>query len=193
MIKIGLYSEDRTLHPLLSSTLGKEFQVALESDEAGMSLLLSSGACDVLILDLNSSRESFQDRIEFSRRLIATNIPAVVLADDSLRLTAQELVDLGALGYCRKPPSIRDIKTLLGRAFESSSIIKQPVQSLQRPVDQCANAARFSACAPGNQPECLGAGNWRKRHRQGTDSPRHSQSWIPFQPSFCSSIVWRNS
>ena len=29
-IKIGLYSEDRTLHPLLSSALGKEFQVLLE-------------------------------------------------------------------------------------------------------------------------------------------------------------------
>ena len=32
MIRIGLYSEDRTLHPLLSSALGKEFNVLLESD-----------------------------------------------------------------------------------------------------------------------------------------------------------------
>ena len=139
MIKIGLYSEDRTLHPLLSSTLGTEFQVALESDEAGMSVLLSSGACDVLILDLNSSRESLQHRIDFSRRLIATNIPSVVLADDSLRLNAQELVEQGALGYCRKPPSIRDIKTLLGRAFAPPAIVKQPVQTPQRPVDKPAS------------------------------------------------------
>ena len=35
MIKIGLYSEDRTLHPLLSSALGKDFQVLLESDGDG--------------------------------------------------------------------------------------------------------------------------------------------------------------
>lgn len=44
MIKIGLYSEDRTLHPLLSSALGKDFQVLLESNEEGMTGLLSAGS-----------------------------------------------------------------------------------------------------------------------------------------------------
>jgi len=43
MIKIGLYSEDRTLHPLLSSALGKEFQVLLQSDQQGMNDLVSAG------------------------------------------------------------------------------------------------------------------------------------------------------
>jgi hypothetical protein len=38
MIKIGLYSEDRTLHTLLSSALGKEFEVQLEADEDGINL-----------------------------------------------------------------------------------------------------------------------------------------------------------
>ena len=44
MIRIGLYSEDRTLHPLLSSALGKDFQVLLESDEEGIANLESPGA-----------------------------------------------------------------------------------------------------------------------------------------------------
>ncbi len=32
MTRIGLYSEDRSLHPLLSSALGKDFEVLLQSD-----------------------------------------------------------------------------------------------------------------------------------------------------------------
>jgi hypothetical protein len=60
MIKIGLYSEDRTLYPLLSSALGKEFQILLESKEEGMTGLLSAGGCDVMILDLYSNHDSLQ-------------------------------------------------------------------------------------------------------------------------------------
>jgi hypothetical protein len=52
MIKIGLYSEDRTLHTLLSSALGKDFEILLEADEDGMNLLRAAGDCDVMILDL---------------------------------------------------------------------------------------------------------------------------------------------
>ncbi|MGA2850030.1 MAG: sigma-54 dependent transcriptional regulator [Terracidiphilus sp.] len=137
-IKIGLYSEDRTLHPLLSSALGKEFQVLLESDEEGMNKLLAAGDCDAMILDLNSNRDSLQERIEFSRRLIDSNIPSVVMADDGLRITAFDLVRAGAFGYCRRPPSIRDLKTMLSRAYENSSL-KQQLKTVQHRVEEPGN------------------------------------------------------
>ncbi len=125
MIKIGLYSEDYTLQTLLSSALGKEFEVLLEPDEDGINLLRAAGDCDVMILDLHSSHSSLDERIGCIRRLIATRVPAVVLADDGLRSTAFELVRLGAFGYCRRPPSIRDLKTMLSRAYENSALRKQ--------------------------------------------------------------------
>jgi DNA-binding NtrC family response regulator len=134
-IKIGLYSEDRALHPLLSSALGKEFQVLLESDEEGMNNLLAAGDCDAMILDLNSNHGSLPERIEFSRRLIASNVPSVVMADDGLRSTAFELVRTGAFGYCRRPPSIRDLKTMLSRAYETSSL-KQQLQTVQHRLEE---------------------------------------------------------
>ena len=109
MINIGLYSEDRTLHPLLSSALGKEFQVTLETDCEGMESLIASGGCDVMILDLFSHRNSHQERIETARQLIASNVPSILMADDALRSTAFELVRTGAFGYCRRPPSVRDL------------------------------------------------------------------------------------
>jgi len=147
MIKIGLYSEDRTLHPLLSSALGKEFQVLLESDQEGMSALVSAGDCDVLILDLNSNHDSLQERIGFSRLLIASNVPSVVMADDGLRSTAFELVRTGAFGYCRRPPSIRDLKTMLSRAFENSTL-KQQLQTVQQRLEEPGSCDRLIGSSP---------------------------------------------
>ncbi|MGA2537216.1 MAG: sigma-54 dependent transcriptional regulator [Terracidiphilus sp.] len=137
MIRIGLYSEDRTLHPLLSSALGKEFQIALKADQEGMDDLVSARACDVIVLDLNSNHESLQERIAFSRRLIASNVPSVVMADDGLRSTAFELVRTGAFGYCRRPPSIRDLKTMLSRAYENS-LLKKQLETVQQRVEEPA-------------------------------------------------------
>jgi DNA-binding NtrC family response regulator len=134
MIRIGLYSEDRTLYPLLSSALGKEFQVLLESDENGMVELLSGDLCDVMILDLHSNHGSLQERIGCSRRLIAFQVPSLIMADDGLRSTAFEMVRMGAFGYCRRPPSIRDLKTMLSRAFENS-LLKHQLQSVQQRLE----------------------------------------------------------
>lgn len=138
MIRIGLYSEDRTLHSLLSSALGKEFQILLRPDQEGILELASASECDVLVLDLDSNHESLQDRIGFSRRLIASRAPAVVMADDGLRSTAFELVRTGAFGYCRRPPSIRDLKTMLSRAYENSLLKRQLVNVQQRMEDPVA-------------------------------------------------------
>src|ERR1700729_1858215 len=82
-IRIGLYSEDRTLQPILSFSLGTDFEVLLESDQDEMDRLVSAGDCDVIILDLNSNHGSLRERVEFSRQLIASRIPCVALADDT--------------------------------------------------------------------------------------------------------------
>ncbi len=142
MIKIGLYSEDRTLHPLLSSALGKDFKVLLESDGDGMDTLIAAGECDVMILDLASHRDALQERIAGSRRLIASNVPAILMADDSLRSTAFELVRSGAFGYCRRPPSIRDLKTMLSRAYENSSL-KQQLHTAQLRMEDPSHCDRL--------------------------------------------------
>ena len=138
MIKIGLYSEDRTLHTLLSSALGKDFEIFLEADEDGMNLLRTAGDCDVMILDLTSNHDSLQERIGCTQRLMASQVPSLIMADDALRSTAFELVRSGAFGYCRRPPSIRDLKTMLIRAFETS-LLKQQLQGVQHQLEEPAS------------------------------------------------------
>ena len=118
MIRIGLYSDDPKLQQILSSVLGKEFRVVLEATEEGINRLLAEASCDVVILDLDSNHDSLQHRIACCRRIAGSRVSSVVMADDALRATAAELVRLGAHSYCRKPPSIRDLKALLHRAYE---------------------------------------------------------------------------
>ena len=139
----------------------------LESDADGMNILVSAGDCDVMILDLNSNHDSMQERIGFSRQLIASNVPPVVMADDGLRSTAFELVRTGAFGYCRRPPSIRDLKTMLSRAYENSTL-KQQLQTVQqqleepgslRPADRirarrCSGFISWCIASPISMPPC---------------------------------------
>ncbi len=147
MIKIGLYSEDRTIHPLLSSALGKEFQISLESDQEGMNTRIAAGECDVVILDLSSDHDSLRERIDYSRRLIELSLPAIVMADDGLRSTAFELVRTGAFGYCRKPPSIRELKTMLSRAYETS-LLKRQLHTVQHRLEEPGTCDRLIGSSP---------------------------------------------
>jgi DNA-binding NtrC family response regulator len=88
-----------------------------------------------MVLDLNSNHESLQERVGFSRRLIASNVPSIVMADDGLRSTAFELVRTGAFGYCRRPPSIRDLKTMLSRAYENS-LLKRQLETVHQRMEE---------------------------------------------------------
>jgi DNA-binding NtrC family response regulator len=142
MIRIGLLSEDGALQPLLSSALGKEFQVqrALDADE--VEVLVEAAECDVVLLDLNSNNASIRDRIEVARRVIASQVPSVVMADDGLRSTAVELVRVGAYGYCRRPPSIRELKAMLCRASENNSL-KRQLQTVHQRIEAVSSCDRL--------------------------------------------------
>jgi DNA-binding NtrC family response regulator len=147
MIRVGVYSEDLTLQPILSSALGKDFQVSLETNESGIDKLRSIAGCDVLILDLDSSRGWLKERIASCQRIIAGQVPALVMADDSLRSVTSELVRLGAYGYCRRPPSIQDLKTLLRRAYEHSAL-KQELQTVQQRLEAANSCDRMIGSSP---------------------------------------------
>ena len=120
------------MQPLLSSALGTEFQFFFEAKEEGVNRLLSEKNCHIMILDLNSNHDSLKERIACARGLMASDVAWVILADDGLRVTANELVRLGAFGYCRRPPSIRDLRLMLRRAHEHSLAKRQSEQEAVR-------------------------------------------------------------
>lgn len=142
MTRVCLYSEDRALQSLLGSALGKEFRVFLNSDAEEIGQLLSRGECDVVLLDLNSHHEWVQERIDCAQRLAGSEPPWVIMADDGLRATANELVQQGAYGYCRRPPSIRDLRIMLLRAHESSALRTQ-LQTTQQQLESINGCDRM--------------------------------------------------
>jgi DNA-binding NtrC family response regulator len=142
MIRIGLLSEDQALQTLLASALGKEFHVELATSEGDVLRLVDAGETDALILDLNSNNGSMKERVESSRRILAHPMPAIIMADDGLRSTAVELVRLGAYGYCRRPPSIRELKAMLCRASENS-LLRRQLQTVQQKVETATTCDRL--------------------------------------------------
>jgi DNA-binding NtrC family response regulator len=135
MIRICLFSEDRTLQPILSSALGKDFQVHTKPEETDVSGTLAAGECDIVLLDLDSDQKGLEERLKSCRRIVASNTPSIAMADDHLRSAAVDLVRLGAYGYCRKPPSIRDLKTLLRRAHENA-LLRRKLDNVQQRFEE---------------------------------------------------------
>jgi DNA-binding NtrC family response regulator len=137
MIRICLFSEDHSLQPIFSSALGKEFHVQIKAEESDVNRTLAAGECDVVLIELDSdaSGDQLEARLKSCRRLIASRVPTVVMVDDPLRSTAIDLVRLGAHGYCRKPPSIRDLTTLLRRAHENT-VLKRRLDNVQQRFEE---------------------------------------------------------
>ena len=129
MIRVGLFSQDTALQLLLSSATGKEFQFFLGRDEDEIRELLEERPCDVVILDLNSHQDGVHARLECGMRLVAEGTTVVVLVDDNMRATASDLVRQGAYGYLRRPPSVRELRVMLRRAYESSLIKQTPEET----------------------------------------------------------------
>jgi DNA-binding NtrC family response regulator len=147
MIRIGLYSEDRKLRPLLSSALGYEFDVLWGSNELEINHMLAEGSCDVMLLDLDSSQTLSHQRLECSRRIVESRIPLVIMADDGLRSIADELVQRGAYGYCRRPPSIRDLEAMLRRAHENTSL-KRELQAAHHKLEAATSCGQMIGSSP---------------------------------------------
>ena len=142
MTKVCLFSDDCALQTFLSSTLGDEFHLLRVASEDEMDQLLASAECDVVLLDLNSRHHEVDDWIEYARNVCGSAPPWVILADDALRPAANELVEMGAHSYCRRPPAIRDLRNALRRAHENSSL-KTQLQTAQRELEGVTGCDRM--------------------------------------------------
>ena len=147
MIKVGLYSEDHSLSLFLSSALGRDFQLLLESDWEEMTRLVSGGECDVSILDLNSTCDALDVRIACVKRLLALGVPSVVLADDGMSGAADELVRGGAFGHCRRPLSVPDLKVMLSGAYQNT-FFKRPSKGLPQPANDSKRCDKLIGSSP---------------------------------------------
>lgn len=119
MIRTMFCSDDRNLQLLLSSALGEEFEISLAPDWTNQDRSQAVEDAHIRLIDLDSGASDLERKIARARDLVASGALMIVMADDDLRQASEELVGLGAFRFCRKPPSIRDLRIVLRSAHES--------------------------------------------------------------------------
>jgi DNA-binding NtrC family response regulator len=124
MIRLLLYSESK-LQSVLALTLGPDYHVVVESRKEKVRRLLAGDQVDVLIVDLDSAHSALGEQLAFLAEIKGSRVPVVVMTDDDRRSTAMELVGQGVYDYFRKPPSIMELKFVVGRAHEHAKLKKE--------------------------------------------------------------------
>lgn len=125
MIRVALLSEDSKLQPLLAPALGRDFQVIADTDAERLKQLLWGGSCDVLLLDIDADVSDIKQPLAFFETVRESGVAVVILTDDTARPTAIDLVQRGAHSYCRKPPALRDLKAVIRRAYEHTTMRRE--------------------------------------------------------------------
>lgn len=125
MIKLALYSEDQKLRPLIAPALGSGFEVVIQPTWDRTRDLLARGVIDVLLLDIDSNFADSQSLIQQYEEISDLGVAVVILTDDLSRPLAVDLVQRGAHSYCRKPPAMRELKSMLRRAYEYTAMKRQ--------------------------------------------------------------------
>jgi len=133
-MRVGILSQDATLSVLLSSVLGSEFVVraVLVSEAAADAELFDQ--FDVLILDVDSTTPPSSE--EWSNHLLSPpRPPVIIMADDEHRGRALELVECGAHGHVRKPPAVRELRSVLRSECEHRSL-KGELEAARRKLEK---------------------------------------------------------
>ena len=142
MIRVLCYSEDRKLQPLLGPALGPDYKLEVVTDRGRVKSLVADGQPDVLILDFDSNYGSVEDGLQLFDSVVDSGIPVVVMTDDARRSATLDLIQRGAYDYFRKPPSLLELKVVLGRASERTGL-KRELEKTRRKLQETSTCDRL--------------------------------------------------
>jgi DNA-binding NtrC family response regulator len=126
LIRIAVYSEDKSLHVLLTSSLSCDFQVLFEAPEDCAGQSSASQNHDLVLLDLKSDKGALFQRIDYAKSILAQGVRTVLVADDDLHPVAMELLELGAYDFFGRNTTVEHMETILHRAHENAAERRRP-------------------------------------------------------------------
>jgi DNA-binding NtrC family response regulator len=132
MMRIGVSSDDATLTSVLSSVLNTDFVVLSAPPPIQICRPGLENRYDALIVDFDSS--SSAARMLLDHGLSQIGAPVIIMASDESRTQALDLVERGAFGYVRKPPVIRELRTILRSACESR-LLKGELETVRQKLE----------------------------------------------------------
>jgi DNA-binding NtrC family response regulator len=87
-----------------------------------LSALFPNPRAGVVILDIDNPDAYDLSLEELLDKAVSEAIPVVVIAADDQRALALDLVERGAHGWVRNPPALRELKTILRKAFDGRKL-----------------------------------------------------------------------
>ncbi len=138
MIRVLCYSNDRKLQTILSSALGPDYDLIVDSDQGEVKKAVADGRSDVLILDFDSNYGSLEDGLQVFGSVVNSGIPVVVMTDDARRPATLTLIQQGAYDFFRKPPSLTELRVVLARAYERV-VLKRELENARRKLQEACS------------------------------------------------------
>jgi DNA-binding NtrC family response regulator len=113
LIDVCVVSPEIDLHQLLAPALGAEFRtVGVKCDADCIQQRLTDHRVDVVVLDLDADQD-IGKQVKCYTLIHHLGIPVVALVADNARSVAIDLLQRGLHGYCRRPPAIRELRSLI--------------------------------------------------------------------------------
>jgi len=141
-IELVLCAEDDHLQPILQGVLGSGYRIRRESSKEKVKAIALESACDVIVVDLDSSFNSPREYHTFFDQVRNSRTPIVVMTGDGRRSTALDLVQCGIYDYISKPLSLVELRIVIERAYEHASL-KKDVQSAREALNATRGCDRL--------------------------------------------------
>jgi DNA-binding NtrC family response regulator len=142
MIRVVCYSEDRKLQQVLGPALGADYHFRVESDKTLVQRVVADGRVDVLILDFDSNYGALEDGLQLFNAVVDSGIAVVVMTDDARRSATLNLIQRGAYDFFRKPPSLVELRVVLGRAHERV-VLRRELEKTRRELQESCSCDRL--------------------------------------------------
>src|SRR6185295_7788308 len=104
---------------------GPDYSIDVQMDNHRVRHRIGGEHVDALIVNLDASCTISAEQLAFLAEIKGAHVPVVVMTDDNRRCTAMELVGHGVYDYFRKPPSLVELKLVVGRAHEHARLKRE--------------------------------------------------------------------
>jgi two-component system response regulator AtoC len=152
--RILLHSQEPTLRKLLAAALKPDYRVLAEPEADTLKTHLNQGLTDLVILDLDSQPGSQETIFPLLAEIKPFSVPILVMADDSTRSLALQLLEHGVYDYFLKPPNLTEVKIILSRAHDHSQL-KQRLKAIAASPDDVGDGPTDCDRLLGTSPAML--------------------------------------
>jgi DNA-binding NtrC family response regulator len=147
MMRVGLFSKDRRLSSLLSSTLAPDVELVPISACESTKHLAGEAACGVWIVDTDSMSDPLAEwRAVLDNSGLGSRAQIIIMTTDENRFDVLPVAQEFGHDCMRKPPVIRELKLRLQRAYDGQ-VLKGELEKTRRSLQSVTGLDQLNGCS----------------------------------------------